>query len=122
MEERRFDDLTRVLGAARSRRQVLKGLLVTALGGVLASAGIRASRPAMAAAPMCNGVLFDPATQCCEPAGVQPLYPIADLDLCPNRVPHPGHVPSFNGCGPEKGFGKYVIPNKIGPFRNIDFT
>ena len=122
MEERRFDDLTRVIGAATSRRTLLKGLLGATLGGVLASVGVRVPKAAIAAAPLCNGVLFDPATQCCEPAGVQPRYPIADLSLCPNRVPHPGHVPSFNGCGPEKGFGKYVIPNKIGPYRNVDFT
>jgi hypothetical protein len=122
VEERRFDDLARALGRGASRRQVLKGLLGTALGGVLATIGIRAPRPAIAAAPLCNGVLFDPATQCCEPAGVQPLYPIAELDLCSNRVPHPGHVPSFNGCGPAKGFSHFVIPNKIGPTRNIDFT
>jgi hypothetical protein len=122
MEERRFDELTRALGRGASRRQVLKGLLGTALGGVLASIGIRAPRAVMAATLTCNGLPYDPATQCCEPAGVQPRYPIANLDLCPNRVPHPGHVPEFNGCGPANGVISHLIPNKIGPYRNIDFT
>jgi hypothetical protein len=49
MEERRFDDLTRALGRATSRRQVLKGLLGTAAGGILASVGLRAAKPASAA-------------------------------------------------------------------------
>src|SRR6185312_247968 len=106
----------------RSRRQVLKGVLGAALGGILFIAGARSPRPALAAAPTCNGDPYDPATQCCEPAGVQPRYPIVDLALCPDRVAHPGHVPSFNGCGPENGFAHYVIPNRIGPLRNVDFT
>jgi hypothetical protein len=122
MEERRFDELTRVLGAAVTRRQVLKGVLGVAVGAMLGSIGLRSSHSALAAAPLCDGVPYDPNSQCCEPAGIQPRYPIADLDLCPDRVPHPGHVPGFNGCGPAQGFIRHVIPNKIGPFRNIDFT
>ena len=121
MEERRFDDLTRALGQGASRRTVLKGLLGAAFGGVLAAAGVRAPRVALAATT-CNGVPYDPTTQCCEVGGVQPVHPIADLDLCPNRVPHPGHVPEFNGCGPAQGFISHIIPNRIGPYRNIDFT
>jgi hypothetical protein len=53
MEERRFDELTRVLGAARSRRQVLKGVL----GGAAALLLGRGMAPAVAdAAPaeVCN--------------------------------------------------------------------
>jgi hypothetical protein len=122
MEERRFDELSRALGRGASRRTVLKGILGAAFGGVLAAAGVRAPRLAEAAAPLCNGVPYTPGLQCCAPAGVQTLYPIADLDLCPDRVPHPGHVPEFNGCGPAKGFSHFIIPNKIGPSRNIDFT
>jgi hypothetical protein len=122
MEERRFDELTRVLGAATTRRQVLKGMLGAAVGAVLVSTGLRAPRPALAALADCGGVTYDPTTQCCEPAGPQPRYPIADLALCPNRVPHPGHVPEFNGCGPAGGIISHIIPNRIGPFRNIDFT
>ena len=41
MEERRFDDLTRALGQATTRRQLLKGLLGTAVGGMLAAVGVR---------------------------------------------------------------------------------
>ncbi len=120
MQDWRFDDLTRTLGRATSRRQVMKGLLA---GVVTAVVGRSIRIPGVAAAaPTCNGVPYDPSTQCCEPAGIQPRYPIANLDLCPNRVPHPGHTPSFNGCGPENGFVKYLIPNRIGPFRNVDFT
>ncbi len=123
MEERRFDDLTRMFGRATSRRQVLKGLVGAVMGGAFASVGRHAKLPlAAAATPVCNGVAYDPSTQCCEPAGIQPRHPIANLDLCPNRVPHPGHVPSFNGCGPENGFAKYLIPNRIGPLRNVNFT
>jgi hypothetical protein len=121
LEERRFDDLTRALGQGASRRTVLKGLLGAAFGGALAAVGVRVPR-AVLAATTCNGVPYDPTTQCCEVGGVQPVYPIADLDLCPNRVPHPGHVPEFNGCGPAQGFVSHIIPNRIGPSRNIDFT
>ncbi len=120
MQDWRFDDLTRTLGRATSRRQVMKGLLA---GVVTAVVGRSIRIPGVAAAaPTCNGVPYDPSTQCCEPAGIQPRYPIANLDLCPNRVPHPGHTPSFNGCGPENGFARYLIPNRIGPLRNVDFT
>jgi len=39
---------------------------------------------------------------CCNPdtGNVTANRPIADLNACPNRVPNPDHVPSFNGCGP----------------------
>src|SRR6185437_3002579 len=53
MEERRFDDLTRVLGAARSRRQVLKAVL----GGAAAALLGRVVAPSFAAAApaeVCN--------------------------------------------------------------------
>ena len=46
MEERRFDDLTRVLGAATTRRQVLKGIV----GGMLAAIAGRTVRPGLAEA------------------------------------------------------------------------
>jgi hypothetical protein len=102
---------------------MLKGLLGAAFGAVLAAAtGVRAPRIAQAALADCGGITYDPTTQCCEPAGPQPRYPIANLDLCPNRVPHPGHVPDFNGCGPAGGLISHLIPNRIGPFRNVDFT
>ncbi len=120
MQDWRFDDLTRTLGRATSRRQVMKGLLA-GVATVVIGRSVRIPG-AFAAAPTCNGEPYDPTTQCCEPAGIQPRYPIANLDLCPNRVPHPGHTPAFNGCGPENGFARYLIPNRIGPLRNVDFT
>lgn len=44
---------------------------------------------------------FNPATECCDvQSGKRPKHPIADLSKCPNRVAHPGHIPSSNGCGP----------------------
>jgi hypothetical protein len=42
MDHQRFDDLTRALAVAGSRRRVLKGLVGATLGGVLASFGDRA--------------------------------------------------------------------------------
>jgi hypothetical protein len=123
MEERRFDELSRALGQGVPRRTVLKGLLGAAVGSALAVVGVRVPQPAGAAPGNCNGVSYDPNTQCCTPAGgIQPMYPIADLALCPDRVPHAGHVPEFNGCGPANGFLSRIIPNKIGPFRNVDLT
>jgi hypothetical protein len=35
---------------------------------------------------------------CCFNGERQDKNPIADLALCPNRVPHPGFVPTANGC------------------------
>lgn len=123
MEERRFDELTQILGQATSRRQVLKGLVGAAFGSALAVLGARVPRGALAAdTPTCNGAPYDPATQCCERTGIEQRYPIADLSHCPDRVPHPGHTPGFNGCGPAQGFSRYIIPNKVGSFREVDFT
>jgi hypothetical protein len=58
MEERRFDDLTRVLGAARSRRQVFRGLL----GGVAAALVGRSLIPSLAEAAPFGGC----SRQACE--------------------------------------------------------
>lgn len=46
---------------------------------------------------------YDPQEECCTPDGIQPKHPIADLESCPERVPHPGYTPSANGCGAEGG-------------------
>lgn len=53
MEERGFDELTRRLGAATSRRQVLKGLLGAFVGTLLASLGVK-SPPLAFAASTCD--------------------------------------------------------------------
>src|SRR5262249_11610437 len=42
--------------------------------------------------------VYDPATQCCTPNGLQNRYPIADLGSCPERVANPGHVASSHIC------------------------
>lgn len=46
-------------------------------------------------------------------------YPAQDLDNCPNKRHHPGHTPTYNGCGPENSYKSYFIPNKWG---SADFT
>jgi Group XII secretory phospholipase A2 precursor (PLA2G12) len=59
---------------------------------------------------------YDPATKCCTPvAGVVAKHPIRTSTDCPNRVPKQNHTPRANGCGPENGFLKYVLPNR--PFK-----
>ncbi len=50
MQNWRFDDLTRTLGTATSRRQVFKGLI----GGLVAAAAVRTSNQPTAAAPGCS--------------------------------------------------------------------
>ena len=55
MEERRFDDLTRALGKATSRRGVLKGLL----GGAFGLIAFQAREPRAIAAPAYPGVPCD---------------------------------------------------------------
>lgn len=123
MDVPRFDELTRTLGQTTSRRQVLKGVAAAVVGGALAGLGIGDSKQAEAFGEnTCNGVPYDPAHQCCEPSGIQQRYPIRDIEACPDRVPHPGYTATSNGCGPENGFFKYVVPNRLGPLRNIDFT
>jgi hypothetical protein len=110
-----FDNLSRILASSLPRRQVLRLALVSLAGAALASLGIR---PAWARTNcFCNGAPlqsgqaccstssppqpYDTAKQCCTSAGVQQKYPIQHLTACPNRVAHPGHVSSFNGCGPD---------------------
>jgi hypothetical protein len=64
MEERRFDALTRTLGAAGSRRQLLKGVLGGALAGVFA---FRQRPDGVKAASTCEGATSDPnAIRICE--------------------------------------------------------
>jgi hypothetical protein len=108
-----FDDITRTAAVGVPRRSVLKLFALAATSSVLMKVGIR---PAWAVttcrcggAPLgtgqacCRvggaGTPYDTAVQCCTPVGVQPKHPIVDLAACPNRVPHPGHVPTSNGCG-----------------------
>src|SRR6185312_16910665 len=66
MEERRFDDLTRVLGAARSRRQVVKGILAGLVAAVVGQAG--APSLAVAAGGTCSTQTY---TTCMSDAKLQ---------------------------------------------------
>lgn len=62
---------------------------------------------------MPKGRCYDPKTQCCTPvAGVLAKKPIRQATDCPDRVPKEGHKPKANGCGPEQGALKYVLPNR----------
>jgi hypothetical protein len=62
----------------------------------------------------CDGYCYNPATQCCTPSGLQQKWPIMNLDACPNRTEHPGHVSSANGCGAA---GSTRYPGRFGPVR-----
>jgi hypothetical protein len=107
-----LDQVSLILASQLPRRQVFKLIGVTLAGAALANVGIK---PAWARSNcFCNGepLQFGEAccstvsppqpyhvdTACCTSAGVQQKYPIKDLAACPNRVPHPGHVPTSNGC------------------------
>jgi hypothetical protein len=94
-----FDDVGRALARGVPRRRAI-GLLVKGLLGVaLWQVGVR-SAWASSADCMCEGQPYDPIKECCTFAGVQTLYPIQNLDACPNRGAHPGYATLLNGCGP----------------------
>ncbi len=59
------------------------------------------------------GRCYDPTNKCCTPvAGVVRKFPIKTATDCPDRVPKRNHKPKANGCGPENGVLKYVLPNR----------
>ena len=64
MEPSRFDDLTKALATATSRRQAFKTIAATTLGGILGLSGIRT----VFGAPKCrrNGTGCDTDSQCCS--------------------------------------------------------
>jgi group XII secretory phospholipase A2 precursor (PLA2G12) len=65
---------------------------------------------------MPKGRCYDPDKQCCTPvAGLLAKRPIRTATDCPDRVEKRNHTPRANGCGPENGFLKYVLPNR--PFK-----
>lgn len=104
-----FDDITRSMAFTKSRRAVLKLMLVGLAGMGLAKIGIR---PVWAAANcLCNGVVYDSDVSCCTPGGVVQKHPIADLARCSGRVPNAAHVCVPNGCGGNGGVG---VPNSFG--------
>ena len=74
MTDERFDNLTRVLGKATSRRSVFKGLVAAAVGGVLTRGGSKdadaRARVRMACARLgqpCASGTGTPANQVCCP-------------------------------------------------------
>jgi hypothetical protein len=64
VEPTKFDDLTKALATATSRRQALKTIAATTIGGVLGLAGIGTAF----GAPKChrNGLGCDTNSQCCS--------------------------------------------------------
>src|SRR5262249_11919229 len=107
-----FDDIAQILGSGISRRKALKLALAGLAGAALAELGIRSSWAAGNC--LCRGQLYDPQESCCTPTGVEPKWPIRNLDSCPSRVPHPGYVPTTNGCGPSGSPVTPFIPNHFG--------
>lgn len=103
-----FDNIARSVGAVTSRREsmtlALKGL--GALG--LWRLGVQ-NAYAQVANCLCNGMLYDPAKQCCVSGSILAKNPVADLSKCPNLTAHPGHVCKSNGCGSD--YSQYVVPN-----------
>jgi hypothetical protein len=104
------DCVTRAFVGSMPRRKAIK--LVVA--GVTGLAFTRLGFKAVWAQQLCNcnGVAYDPITQCCTTSGVQPKNPIVDLAACPNRVPNPDFVAMANGCGAEGG---RKFPERFGP-------
>lgn len=105
-----FDQLAKDLAKGLSRREALRRVGIGLAGAMLAPLILQKSRPALASTSCVCTVLgsggggvveesYDPATSCCTSSGVLPKYPITDLNAFPNRVRHPGYMPSANGCG-----------------------
>jgi hypothetical protein len=100
-QDKIFDSLARTLGNQMPRRQVLRLTVAGVVGAALAEIGLRTAWAAPGC--LCNGQVYDPATACCTPSGVQKKHPITNLSACPNKVDHPGYVCRPNGCGAQGG-------------------
>lgn len=96
-----FDNVTRIVGSEIPRRTALALGVKGLAAAFLASFGVRNSWAQQTC--LCQGQVYNPVTTCCTPSGRQTKYPIANLDACPNRVPHPGYVSVPNGCGAQGG-------------------
>jgi hypothetical protein len=106
-----FDEFARMAARGLPRRDILR----MSLSGFAATAlGILGVKPTWADVCSCNGQTYDSNTQCCTPNGVQNKYPVSDISNCPDRVPHPGYTPGFNGCGSEGSVVTPFIPNRFG--------
>ena len=104
-----FDNVARTLGSPVSRRKALKLAMLGVAGAALADIGVKTAWAAENC--LCSGQVYDPVTACCTPSGVQPKHPVANLNACPNKIPHPGHVNTPNGCGAQGGT---QYPNRWG--------
>lgn len=117
-----FDNLTRSVGSQDSRRMALK-VSILGLFGMLGG-GLGFPRSAQAAADcLCGRQLYDSSIQCCTPTGIQTKHPIANLDACPNKVPHPGATCVPNGCGAADGAsfpGSFGAASVVGCCDNHD--
>lgn len=115
-QDQEVDNFSRLIASPFPRREMIKllavGLTTTLIGKLEFPAFASSALSLQSAAACCNGEQYDPSTQCCSSSGIQPKYPISDLAACPNRVAHPGHIPSHNGCG--GGIFVYIIPNSYG--------
>ena len=71
MESNKFDELTKTLATSTSRRQALKTLAATALGGLLGASSIGT---AFAASPTCvsGGHRCTSTSQCCPGLSCNP--------------------------------------------------
>jgi hypothetical protein len=86
MDSSRFDTLTKVLARSSSRRQMLQGLAATALGGVLASLGIKqvGASPLSDPKEPCENVTCQPG-QICK-GGKCVTDPCADVTCQPGQI------------------------------------
>jgi len=103
------DNLSRLIASPLPRRNMLK-LLVMSISGAVVARFAGGAAQAQQATACCNNVKFNPSTQCCTPQGVQTKHPITDLAACPNRVAHPGSPAPPNGCGTTD----FKVPDSYG--------
>jgi hypothetical protein len=127
MTDERFDQITRTLGKATSRRTIFKGLVAAAVGGVLAKAGggdaEARARIKMACARLgqpCNVTKHTPGRlvccphlvcdatehQCCTPSNGSCM---GDTDCCGDDVCRPNPTGLGNRCLPPGDVGAECI-------------
>lgn len=112
-----FDNLARSLSSGLPRRQVFALAFKGLVGAALAEFGMPSAWAQSTC--LCQGQPYDPATACCTASGVQAKHPLTSVAACPGRVPTPGYIATFNGCGPEGSWVTHLIPNRFGL---ADFT
>ncbi len=98
MNDQLFDQRSRQLGAAVTRRQFLQAVASFFAASMLPRLGSRVMS-AMPAEPVseCEDCTFIPDTGVCTP----------DLE----KVSRQGYVPITNGCGPVGSLSAYIIPD-----------